>query len=38
MARLKAQLQAVKAQGALFDTPRFVRNLESLLIPLASQA
>lgn len=35
LARLKAQLRSVKADGVLFDTPRFVRNLEHLLLPLA---
>ena len=34
VARLKAQLNKVKADGVLFDTPRFVRNLESRLAEL----
>ena len=32
--RLKAQLNKVKADGVLFDTPRFARNLESRLAEL----
>ena len=31
LADLQNQLKSVKAEGALFDTPRFVRNLESTL-------
>lgn len=34
LARLKAHLENVKAHGVLFDTPRFVHNLENLLLPL----
>ena len=34
VAHLKAQLNKVKADGVLFDTPRFVRNLESRLAEL----
>jgi predicted O-linked N-acetylglucosamine transferase (SPINDLY family) len=34
--RLHEHLQAVKASGVLFDTPRFVKNLESQLIQLYS--
>lgn len=34
LARLKVHLKNVKSDGVLFDTPRFVRNLENLLLPL----
>ena len=34
MARLRAHLQDVHSGGVLFDTPRFVRNLEMRLLPL----
>jgi predicted O-linked N-acetylglucosamine transferase (SPINDLY family) len=33
-ARMKQQLAVVKAGGVLFDTPRFVRNLEAQLLAL----
>ena len=38
MARLRAQLQEVHSGGVLFDTPRFVRNLEDRLLPLVHGA
>jgi len=38
MARLRAHLRSVRNQGVLFDTPRFVRNLEERLVPLAKLA
>ena len=38
MARLRAHLQAVRSEGVLFDTSRFVRNLEERLLPLAKLA
>jgi len=38
MARLRAHLQAVRSDGVLFDTSRFVRNLEERLLPLAKLA
>ena len=38
MAQLRAQLQAVHSGGVLFDTPRFVRNLEDRLLPLVQSA
>ena len=38
MARLRTHLQAVRSEGVLFDTSRFVRNLEERLVPLAKLA
>jgi predicted O-linked N-acetylglucosamine transferase (SPINDLY family) len=38
MARLRAHLQTVRSEGVLFDTSRFVRNLEGRLLPLAKLA
>ena len=38
MNRLRAQLQMVRSEGVLFDTSRFVRNLEERLLPLAKLA
>ena len=38
MARLRAHLQFVRSEGVLFDTSRFVRNLEERLLPLAKLA
>ena len=35
MARLRAHLQGVRNEGVLFDTGRFVRELEARLLPLA---
>jgi predicted O-linked N-acetylglucosamine transferase (SPINDLY family) len=35
--RLKAQLKTVHSQGVLFDTPRFVKNLELKLQALVAQ-
>jgi len=35
MARLRAHLQGVRNEGVLFDTERFVRELEARLLPLA---
>ena len=35
MARLRAHLQGVRSGGVLFDTGRFVRELEAKLLPLA---
>ncbi len=35
-AQIKHKLQSVRADGALFDTPRFVRALESRLLGLAN--
>ena len=38
MVRLRTHLQAVRSEGVLFDTSRFVRNLEERLLPLAKLA
>ena len=38
MVRLRTHLQAVRSEGVLFDTSRFVRNLEERLVPLAKLA
>jgi predicted O-linked N-acetylglucosamine transferase (SPINDLY family) len=38
MARLRSHLQTVRSEGVLFDTSRFVRNLEERLVPLAKLA
>jgi predicted O-linked N-acetylglucosamine transferase (SPINDLY family) len=38
MARLRAHLQTVRSEGVLFDTSRFVHNLEERLLPLAKLA
>ena len=35
MKRLRSHLDTVRSEGVLFDTPRFVRELEARLIPLA---
>ena len=35
MKRLRVHLKTVRSEGVLFDTPRFVRELEARLIPLA---
>jgi len=38
MSRLRAHLQTVRSEGVLFDTSRFVHNLEERLLPLAKLA
>ena len=38
MVRLRAHLHTVRSEGVLFDTSRFVRNLEERLVPLAKLA
>jgi len=35
MERLRAHLQGVRSEGVLFDTGRFVHELEARLLPLA---
>lgn len=35
MNRLRVHLETVRVSGVLFDTPRFVRELEEKLLPLA---
>jgi predicted O-linked N-acetylglucosamine transferase (SPINDLY family) len=35
MNRLRVHLETVRLSGVLFDTPRFVRELEEKLLPLA---